>query len=373
MRITTLKLSNFRNYENVCVEFNPGVNVLLGNNAQGKTNLLESIYVLALTKSHRTANNKELISWHNDYAQLKGLIQKRLGNTNLEIDLGKKGKKAKVNYIEQAKLSSYIGNLNVILFAPEDLSIVKGSPSIRRRFMDTEFSQISSQYLYNTTQYKKILRQRNNYLKKVQYSHKKDEIYLEVISKQIAAFGSKIIFSRLNLLKKLEHWAQNIHSEISQNAEKLTFKYLTSVNLDDNGLTTDKIYSDLLNSLTNNQNKEIHQGTTLYGPHRDDVQFLIDERNVQTFGSQGQQRTTALSLKLSEIDLMKQETGEYPILLLDDVLSELDDGRQTHLLNAIKNKVQTFITTTSLNGMTQDLAEKPAIFNIDNGNLSKNN
>ncbi|MCL0330174.1 DNA replication/repair protein RecF [Apilactobacillus xinyiensis] len=372
MRITTLQLRKFRNYEDVSIEFNSGVNVLLGNNAQGKTNLLESIYVLALTKSHRTANNKELISWHNDYAQLKGVIKKHLGNVNLEIDLGKKGKKAKVNYLEQAKLSSYIGNLNVILFAPEDLSIVKGSPSVRRKFMDTEFSQISSQYLYNTTQYKKILKQRNNYLKKIQYSGKKDEIYLEVISKQLANFGSKIIFQRLNLLKKLENWAKSIHSEISQNMEELTFKYLTSVELK-NLPSRERIYEMLLASLMQNQDKEIHQGTTLYGPHRDDVQFLIDKRNVQTFGSQGQQRTTALSLKLSEIDLMKEETGEYPILLLDDVLSELDDGRQTHLLNAIQNKVQTFITTTSLNGMTKDLAEKPAIFNINNGKLSKNN
>ncbi|TPR17657.1 DNA replication/repair protein RecF [Apilactobacillus timberlakei] len=370
MNLKEIELHHFRNYDDVHMQFSPGINVLLGNNAQGKTNMLEAIYVLALTRSHRTSNNRDLIEWQSDAAQIYGNVAKYLGNTKLEIDLGKKGKRAKVNHLEQAKLSSYVGELNVILFAPEDLSIVKGSPSVRRRFMDMEFGQMSNQYLYDNAQYRKILKQRNNYLKKLQMKEASDQLYLEVLSDQLAAYGSKIIFQRIDLLKKLEGWAANIHAEISQDKEKLQFKYVCA--LKKKQLTDiDNIYNGLLDLYTNNRDKEIRQGNSLYGPHRDDLQFIINKKDVSTFGSQGQQRTSALSVKLAEIDLMKEETHEYPILLLDDVLSELDNSRQTHLLKSIQNKVQTFLTTTSLSGIARDLISDPKIFNIESGTVSK--
>lgn len=257
----------------------------------------------------------------------------------------------------------------MILFAPEDLSIVKGAPQVRRRFMDMEFAQMSNRYLYNSTQYKKILKQRNRYLKDLHHKKQSDRVYLDVLSDQLSAYGAEIIFQRLQLLKKLETYAQAVHSEISQGKEQLKFDYRTAVDQDQLG-SVESIYQNLLKQFSKIKEKEILRMTTLIGPQRDDLHFVINEKEVQSFGSQGQQRTTALSVKLAEIDLMKEQTDEYPILLLDDVLSELDDFRQTHLLTAIQDKVQTFLTTTSLSGVQQELLTNPRIFRINEGQVT---
>ncbi|MCT1175594.1 DNA replication/repair protein RecF [Pediococcus pentosaceus] len=368
MYLKTLELHNFRNYADLVVEFGSGINVLLGENAQGKTNLLESIYFLALTRSHRTNSDRDLISWKTKAARVSGSVQKEHTITPLEINLSSKGKNAKVNHLEQSRLSQYVGQLNVILFAPEDLSIVKGSPAVRRKFIDMEFGQMSSKYLYNSAQYRSVLKQRNQYIKQLQFNPKGDQVYLDVLSDQLAAHGAEIIFQRIQFLKKLEKWSQEVHKEISQGKEKLSFQYVSPIS-SDQADTTEKIYAALQALFQKQREKELQQGKTLVGPHLDDVRFMVNDKNVSTFGSQGQQRTTALSVKLAEIDLMKEETGEYPVLLLDDVLSELDDSRQTHLLAAIQNKVQTFITTTSLSGVAQQLINEPHVFNIDHGVL----
>lgn len=368
MYLKTLELHNFRNYADLVVEFGSGINVLLGENAQGKTNLLESIYFLALTRSHRTNSDRDLISWKTKAARVSGSVQKEHTVTPLEINLSSKGKNAKVNHLEQSRLSQYVGQLNVILFAPEDLSIVKGSPAVRRKFIDMEFGQMSSKYLYNSAQYRSVLKQRNQYIKQLQFNPKGDQVYLDVLSDQLAAHGAEIIFQRIQFLKKLEKWSQEVHKEISQGKEKLSFQYVSPISSDQVD-TTEKIYAALQALFQKQREKELQQGKTLVGPHLDDVRFMVNDKNVSTFGSQGQQRTTALSVKLAEIDLMKEETGEYPVLLLDDVLSELDDSRQTHLLTAIQNKVQTFITTTSLSGVAQQLINEPHVFNIDHGVL----
>lgn len=368
MYLKTLELHNFRNYADLVVEFGSGINVLLGENAQGKTNLLESIYFLALTRSHRTNSDRDLISWRTKAARVSGSVQKEHTVTPLEINLSSKGKNAKVNHLERSRLSQYVGQLNVILFAPEDLSIVKGSPAVRRKFIDMEFGQMSSKYLYNSAQYRSVLKQRNQYIKQLQFNPKGDQVYLDVLSDQLAAHGAEIIFQRIQFLKKLEKWSQEVHKEISQGKEKLSFQYVSPIS-SDQADTTEKIYAALQALFQKQREKELQQGKTLVGPHLDDVRFMVNDKNVSTFGSQGQQRTTALSVKLAEIDLMKEETGEYPVLLLDDVLSELDDSRQTHLLTAIQNKVQTFITTTSLSGVAQQLINEPHVFNIDHGVL----
>lgn len=360
MYLDHLQLTDYRNYARLDVDFSSGVNVLLGENAQGKTNLLEAIYVLALTKSHRTHNEKDFIRWQADFAKITGLVQKSSGKVPLELVISKKGKKAKINHLEQAKLSQYVGQLNVILFAPEDLSLVKGAPSVRRRFIDMEFGQMSPKYLYNISQYKTVLRQRNQYLKQLKYKQATDRVFLEVLSDQLAEYGSSIIQQRLDFLTKLEGWAQVLHHDISKGREQLTFEYVSQLK-----------ETSLQQALHADVAHEIEQGTTLVGPHRDDVRFLVNGKNVQTFGSQGQQRTTALSVKLAEIDLMKEQTGEYPVLLLDDVLSELDDMRQTHLLKAIQNKVQTFLTTTSLSGVAKTMIEAPRVFQIAHGEFQQ--
>ena len=368
MKLTELNLHHFRNYDEAQVEFSPQINVLIGENAQGKTNLLESIYVLAMTRSHRTNNDRELIEFGKDAAQIKGTVQRELGSLKLELDIGKHGKKAKANHLEKARLSEYLGQLNVILFAPEDLALVKGAPTVRRRFIDMEFGQVSPKYLHDLTQYRDILKQRNRYLKQLQSHEAQDQLYLEVLSEQLAAVGGAIISQRVKFLSELEGYAQELHQSITQGRENLTFEYSSAVK-DASTLTEVELSEALVDLYRQNQSKEIFQGTTLYGPHRDDVRFLINHKNVQTYGSQGQQRTTALSVKLAEIDLMKNQTGEYPILLLDDVLSELDGARQTHLLKTIQDKVQTFLTTPGLSDVARNLIKEPRIFHIRDGQI----
>lgn len=368
MKLTELNLHHFRNYDEAQVEFSPQINVLIGENAQGKTNLLESIYVLAMTRSHRTNNDRELIEFGKNAAQIKGTVQRELGSLKLELDIGKHGKKAKANHLEKARLSEYLGQLNVILFAPEDLALVKGAPTVRRRFIDMEFGQVSPKYLHDLTQYRDILKQRNRYLKQLQNHEAQDQLYLEVLSEQLAAVGGAIINQRVKFLSELERYAQKLHQSITQGKEKLTFEYSSAVK-DAAVLTEVELSEALMELYRQSQAKEIFQGTTLYGPHRDDVRFLINQKNVQTYGSQGQQRTTALSVKLAEIDLMKNQTGEYPVLLLDDVLSELDGARQTHLLKTIQDKVQTFLTTPGLSDVARNLIKEPRIFHIWDGQI----
>jgi len=370
MYLKNLELKGFRNYEKTEVLFSEGTNVFLGENAQGKTNLMESIYFLALARSHRTSKDKELIGWNQDFARVSGEVKTRRTTYPLNIVLSKKGKRAKLNHLEQKRLSNYIGHLNVILFAPEDLSLVKGSPSVRRKFIDMEMGQISAIYLYHLTEYKKILKQRNEYLKQSKYNKTFDSVYLDILTEQLATAGAEILEQRHTFTVQLENWARPIQEEISQSKEILTIHYLSPIDFNKTAKKED-IYETLLSLYKKNQERELEQGTTVIGPHRDDLQFFINERNVQTYGSQGQQRTTALSVKLAEIELMQVMTGEYPVLLLDDVLSELDDDRQTHLLKAIEDKVQTFITTTSLNGVKLDLLKAPQVFHVEEGSVKK--
>lgn len=370
MKLTNLQLQNFRNYESVQLEFTDGVHVFIGENAQGKTNLMESIYALAMTKSHRTTNDKELIGWNKEFATIKGTVEKTATKTNLELQFSKKGKIAKVNYLEQKRLSSYLGNLNVILFAPENLTLVKGSPQNRRKFVDMELGQMSSLYLYDLVEYNRVLKQRNTYLKQLAIKKKQPDEYLEVLSEMLSELASKIVFHRLDFMKQLEALAIPIHDQLSLGREKFSVSYQATIPLED-GITASQMKEIYIDQFKKNQTREADQATTLIGPHRDDLIFYLNEVPVQTYGSQGQQRSTVLSLKLAEIELMKLSTGEYPLLLLDDVLSELDDDRQTHLIKAIENKVQTFITTTSLDGIKQQFINEPVVIPIEKGTILK--
>lgn len=372
MKLNNLSLQNYRNYDQLELAFPKALNIFLGENAQGKTNLLESIYVLAMTRSHRTSNEKELIHWEKDSARLQGLVEKNTGNVPLEIIVSNKGRKTKVNHIEQKRLSSYIGQLNVILFAPEDLSLVKGSPQIRRKFIDMELGQVNPIYLYDLVQYQSVLKQRNQYLKQLAEKKQTDTIYLDILTEQLAEFGGKVLYARLEFIKKLEHWASFLHKKISHEKEQLFIEYAASIPIDKESDTIEKLQQLVLQQLTNNRKRELFKATTFVGPHRDDLIFKVNGQNVQTYGSQGQQRTTALSVKLAEIDLMFSETGEYPVLLLDDVMSELDNERQLHLLETIEGKVQTFLTTTSLDHLENKLTVEPDIFYVHQGEIERN-
>lgn len=370
MYIEHLQLKNYRNYSELELPFENRVNVILGENAQGKTNVMESIYVLAMAKSHRTSNDKDLIRWDAEYAKIEGRVKKRHGSIPMELVITKKGKKAKFNHIEQKKLSQYIGNMNVVMFAPEDLHLVKGSPQVRRRFIDMEIGQVSPIYLHDIGQYQKILQQRNHYLKLLQLKKQQDLTMLEILTEQFIETAVKIISKRFEFLQLLEKWAMPIHNGISRGLETLEIQYKPSVDVSEEQVLSKmiEVFEDKFSKV---KLKEIERGVTLFGPHRDDLLFQVNNRDVQTFGSQGQQRTTALSLKLAEIELIHSEIGEYPILLLDDVLSELDDFRQSHLLNTIQGKVQTFVTTTSVDGIDHQTLKEASAFRVSAGKIEK--
>ena len=368
MYIERLELINYRNYDSIQLDFSPKINVLIGENAQGKTNLMESLYVLSMAKSHRTANDKELIRWEADYGKIKGNIQRKYGHLPLELILSKKGKKAKVNHLEQTKLSNYIGQLNVVMFAPEDLYLVKGSPQVRRRFLDMEIGQISPVYLHDLLHFQKVLKQRNSILKQHQGKSFLKDVMFDVYTEQYIDAAVKVIRKRFQFMDLLQKWAEPIHFGISRGLEKLTVSYhsTSGIQADWSEITMKEFLEKKLIEI---QRRELDRGLSLIGPHRDDLHFFVNEYDVQTYGSQGQQRTTALSLKLAEIQLIKQEVGEAPVLLLDDVLSELDDYRQSHLLNTIQGDVQTFVTTTSVNGLTHETIQQAKMFHVEHGNV----
>jgi DNA replication and repair protein RecF len=368
--IKEITLTNYRNYTKTTIPFENKVNVILGENAQGKTNVMESIFVLSMAKSHRTSNDKELIKWDCEYAKLSGIVEKNRGPVTLDLVISTKGKKAKYNHIEQKKLSQYIGSINTVMFAPEDLNLVKGSPQVRRKFIDMEIGQVSPVYMHDLSRYQKILQQRNQYLKQLQTKKQTDLSLLDVLTLQLSEMAAKILKKRFEFLHLLQQWAEPIHKGISRDLETLKIEYKNSIDVSEDA-DLSKMLEAYQQKFDKIKSREIDRGVTLAGPHRDDLLFYVNEKDVQTFGSQGQQRTTALSLKLAEIELIHQEVGEYPILLLDDVLSELDDFRQSHLLNTIQGKVQTFVTTTSIEGIHHETLEKAATYHVEAGQIQK--
>jgi len=366
MKLKQLNLQNFRNYEKLTIHFNKNINIFIGNNAQGKTTLLESIYFLAISKSHKTYRDKELIKFGSLFSKIACELIKDDSKIKLEIIISPQGKKVLINEIEKPKISEYIGTFNVVIFAPEDLEIVKGDPANRRKFIDVEIGQISPIYIYHLNQYNRILKQRNEYLKQV-VNNRIDYNYLDIVTKQLANHGSWITQSRNLFIQKLNKYANNLHQYISNFVEHLTITYYSNYALETNEITPEAIFS----LYRNNYQKDLIKGNTQLGIQRDDMHFLVNGINVSDFGSQGQQRTTALAIKLSLIEFIKNETHYYPIVLLDDVLSELDDVRQTQLLNSISDKVQTFVTTTNLSGINDELIKAADVFLIDNAMILK--
>lgn len=367
MFLKTLQLKQYRNYREIEFSTDRSVNLFIGPNAQGKTNLLESIFVLALTKSHRTHNDKELIAWDQDQAFLYGEVDKKYGPVKLQLQISRQGKKAKINGLEQKKLSSFVGAVNVVLFAPEDLEIVKGSPGIRRRFLDMEIGQIHPSYLHEMGQYQRILNQRNNYLKQLAGSGQANGM-LDIWNEQLAAVGVKIMKKRQNFLKKLQIWAEQIHFGITGGTEQLEIVYHPSLPMEE-AEDEPTLFQRFMVKLTEIREQELRRGATLIGPHRDDMGFKINGKEANVYGSQGQQRTTALSVKLAELELMREEVGEYPILLLDDVLSELDHHRQTQLINTFQEKVQTFITATGIDSVNLGLIRDVGVYQVQGGTI----
>lgn len=365
MYVKNLTLKNFRNYDFLDINFIKGTNILLGDNAQGKTNILEALYYASIGKSHRTNKDKELIKWNSEDAYLKVNVGKTRRDKKIEIKIFKEGKKGiNINSIKINKLSELIGTLNVVMFSPEDLNIVKDSPSYRRKFLDIELCKLDSKYYYNLSSYKKILSERNILLKKSKINSNIFSM-IDIYDNQLSEFGEYVIKKRLQYIEKLNIKGKSIHKDITSSKENVEFKYLMN-------LKGDEIKKEFYEELVKNREKDLERRTTTIGPHRDDFTILINGADVKTYGSQGQQRTVVLSMKFASLHIIKDLTGEYPLLLLDDVLSELDLTRQKYILNSI-NDVQTLITCTGINNIKKYLNDENTlkVFKVSNGKIIK--
>lgn len=362
MYIKNLQLLNFRNYQELSIELNSGVNIFIGDNAQGKTNILESIYYCSLAKSHRTSKDKELISWDSEEAYVRAYISKERLDKNIEIKIFKDGKKGiRINSIKIAKIQELMGIFNVVLFSPEDLKIVKESPSHRRKFLDIELCKLSPKYYYSLVQYNKVLNERNTILKKW---NQDIESIIDIYDNQLSRYGGYIIKERMKYINLLNQKGSLIHKEITSALEEISFKYITSLKRFDN-------FEEELNTLLKkNLKKDMEGRTTSHGPHRDDFSISINNIDTRNFGSQGQQRTSVLTIKFSSLEIIKDQTGEYPVLLLDDVLSELDLNRQKYILNSINN-VQTIVTGTGIENIKGYLDEKAKVFVVEKGKVAR--
>ncbi len=366
MYIEKILIKNFRNLYEVFLELNKNLNILVGPNGQGKTNFLETIYFLGTAESHRTNSDYELINWDSSQALIQLMLKKRERNIKITCELMGSNKKIEVNNNILSKVSDLLGNLNVVLFSPEDLKLIKGGPAHRRKFINIEVSQVSNYYYRLLMKYNHVVKQRNNLLKEIKIRKNKD--VLEIWNEQLVILGSKIIKKRLEVLKKIKILARLKQRQLTGGNENLSISYESSLEGD---IVSGDIPLIFENNLANNIGEEIKRGYTLFGPHRDDIIFKINNIDLRKYGSQGQQRTTALALKMAELEFMKSETGEYPVLLLDDVFSELDKNRRAALLAIIQEKIQTFITTTDINDLGDIKILSHNIFQVNNGEITK--
>lgn len=342
MKVTKIILRNFRNYVNLTLDFTDSINIFIGENAQGKTNILESIYYGAMGHSHRTNTDTELIRWQEEGASISIFFSRLSIENSLLFKFSTQQKKEIISNHYAIKPKQLMGLLNVVLFSPEDLMLIKGMPAMRRRFLDMEISQVSPAYYQQLLKYNRIVAQRNTLLKKIRENKEKPDM-LDAWDEQLSVVASQIVKKRQEAIKKLAMLANLMHRKITDSKENLTVIYQKhGIDAVNNNSLAEEYKSKLLQCRQN----DIWRGSTSVGPHKDDLILSVNGINLRTFGSQGQQRTGVLALKLAELEFIKSETGEYPVLLLDDVMSELDASRREHLILFIQDRVQTFITAT---------------------------
>ena len=366
LNIESIKLINFRNYKTLNINLNENMNIFIGKNAQGKTNLLESIYLCATGNSFRTNRDKELINFYKNEAYVGANVNLNGAKKLIEIKLDRNRKKRiKINKVELNNLKELNSGLNVVVFSPDDLKIIKDGPFERRNFLDSSISQIRPVYKYNLNKYNKILYQRNNLLKS---NKPKSDILtlLEIFDLQLAKVGAELILARKDFLNKLSKETEIIHEKLTLEDEKLTLNYICNVDFLD--YNKNQIEENFLKSLKYSFKKDLFTGNTETGPHRDDIEIKINGLDTRAFASQGQQRTIVLSIKLSQMEIIYKENGVYPILLLDDVFSELDEERRKYLSKSL-SKMQTIITSTDLLGL-EDLKDMDkSVFYIEDGKI----
>jgi len=358
MIIKSLEIQDYRNYEYLELSFDKGTNILYGDNAQGKTNILEAIFLSATTKSHKGTKDKDIINFNKEEAHIRTYLEKEGIETRVDMHLRKsKSKGIAIDGQKIKKAADLLGLCNVVFFSPEDLSIIKDGPAERRRFVDMELCQLDNFYLYNLNNYNKIVNQRNILLKDLFFQPELKET-LHIWDSQLVSYGSKIIERRKLFVEQLNDIIYDIHYKLSGGREEIKVVYEPDVDIE-----------DFEKSLCYSQDKDIKLKQTTVGPHRDDFSFYVGGIDIRKFGSQGQQRTAALSLKLSEIELVKRITKDNPILLLDDVLSELDNNRQNYLLNSIGD-IQTIITCTGLEEFVNNRFEINKVFKVSGGEVT---
>ena len=369
MKIKKINLLNFRNYSNSSISFHDKLTILVGNNAQGKTNIVEGISILALTKSFRVGNNLNLIKYGKSKCRIKGIIKKESIITKLEVDLSETEKKLMVNQSNISKVSDYISNLNVILFTPDDLEIIKGSPNIRRNLLNMELSQISKKYLKIYNEYHRLLKTRNEYLKVLFQNSIADKAYLDIITDKLiekAIFIYKLRKEYIdNINKNIDNYYKNIFGDSG-----LVIKYTPNIEFD--SFEDEVMRKKMKHTFKKNYLKELNYGMTIYGPHRDDFTFIFKERDLKISGSQGQQRLAIICFKLSEITIFKDHSNYYPVLLLDDIFSELDIKKRNKLLKMItEHDVQCIITTTDLKNISKSYIEKSLVYYVKDGTVER--
>lgn len=357
MLIKKVMLSNYRNYTDAEVEFHENSNVVYGENAQGKTNILESIYICSTTKSHQGSRDKEIIRLNENEAHIKMYIEKNGLEHKIDMHLHKnKSKGIAVNGVPIKKSAELIGLVNVIMFSPGDLNLINNGPSERRRFLDMELCQLDRIYLDNLARYNRVLNQRNHLLKQIKHEESlKDTI--SVWDEQLIRYGTEVIKARDRFIEDINPLAGDIHDRLTGSREQLNVIYEPNVMVD-----------EYRNKLDNSIDRDIYYSMTHIGPHRDDMKFIVNGMDMRTYGSQGQKKTSALSLKLSEVEIVKDKTNDTPVLLLDDVLSELDRNRQNYLLKCFEG-VQTIITCTGLEEFIKYNVSFDSVYRVKEGTV----
>ena len=363
LKVNSLKLKNFRNYDLLNVEFDGSTNIFYGNNAQGKTNILEAVYLSGTTKSHRGSKDRDMIRFGEDESHIETVVEKNGISYLIDMHLKKNSPKGiAINMMPIRKASELFGIVNLVFFSPEDLNIIKNGPAERRRFIDLELSQLDKVYLNNLSNYNRIVNQRNHLLKELSFGGKKDlSDTLEIWELQMVQYGERLIARRKEFVEQINGIIAKIHQRLTGGKESLKIIYEPS--------TGDLPFEQALNRY---RERDLRMKSTTVGPHRDDIGFLIGDMDIRKYGSQGQQRTAALSLKLSEIELVKLATHDTPILLLDDVLSELDKHRQNYLLDSIHD-IQTLITCTGVEDFVNHRFSINKVFHVQNGQVTKEN
>ena len=365
MIVNNLKLKNFRNYDFLDIELSSKLNIFIGNNAQGKSNLLESIVVLALTKSYLNVKDENLIKNGEEVAILKANVSSNNTNSDFFISFSNNVKRLKINDVEIKKYIDYVSNIKFVLFSPFDINLIKDSPNVRRKYFNVEISQLSNNYIKILQKYNAILKKRNQFLKNINDIMISNDYFLEVLDDNLSTLAVDITLERKKFVDNLNNYIRNIYFELTGD-DGLVINFINNVDFYDD---KDVMKRKFIDKLKSNYSRDKMYGMTLIGPHRDDYSIFLNDKDLSLYGSQGQNRSAILSLKIAELDIFKNIFGEYPILLLDDIFSELDIDKRNRLVKYIVNDVQTIITTTDLNMIDNSLVKNAKIFNVCDGKI----